>query len=61
MQPAVQLKCTLTVAVQTETAEIAGHAVRQVTFRSESKIELVNLHSQNSITTAAVLYEINRR
>ena len=32
MQPTVQLKCTVTVAVQNETSEISGHAVRQVTF-----------------------------
>jgi len=34
MQPTVQLQCTVTVAVQTETAEISGHAVRHVTFPS---------------------------
>jgi len=32
MQPTVQLQCTVTVAVQTQTAEISGHAVRHVTF-----------------------------
>ena len=32
IQPTVQLMCTLTVAVQTETSELSGHAVRQVTF-----------------------------
>jgi len=32
VQRIVQLMCTVPVAVQTETSELSGHAVRQVTF-----------------------------